>query len=158
VHRLMSVHELTFLQCRQSRGPQKNFRMEEWPWAAADKDSRFFARPSWTRDSHPRSSARNTGLSILGLLPSNDLIRLQFESSIGICVPNLVPDGAPSSLLWPQVEAGGLELRSPTWAPRSLFWRPPASRGRPWGKVEPGASRLPPSGDGRELTTIRLAD
>src|SRR5215469_2795490 len=103
----MSVHELTFLQCRQSRGPQKNFRMEEWPWAAADKDSRFFARPSWTRDSHPRSSARNTGLSIPGLLPSNGLIRLQFESSIGICVPNLVPDEAPSSLPWPHVEDGG---------------------------------------------------
>ena len=48
--------------------------------------------------SHPRALARNTGLSILDLLPSNVLIRLQFESSIGICVPNLVPDGAPSSL------------------------------------------------------------
>ena len=34
---------------------------------------------------------------------SNDLIRMQFESSTGICVPNLVPDGAPSGL---QVAAG----------------------------------------------------
>jgi len=68
-----------------------------------------------------------------GLLPSNDLIRLQFESSIGICVPNLVPDGLHQARQWPQVEDGGPELRDPTWAPRSLPRRPPASRGRPWG-------------------------
>ena len=31
----MSVHELTFLRFRQSRRPQKNFKMEEWPWPLA---------------------------------------------------------------------------------------------------------------------------
>jgi hypothetical protein len=63
--------------------------------------------------SHPRALARNTGLSILGHLPSNDLIRLQFESSIGICVPNLVPDGLHQARQWPQVEDGGPDWRIP---------------------------------------------
>ena len=37
---------------------------------------------------------RSTGLLILGLLPSNDLIQLQFEFSTGVRVPTLVPDRA----------------------------------------------------------------
>ena len=41
---------------------------------------------------------RSTGLRVLGRLPSNDLIRLQLESSTGFLVPILVPDGARSGL------------------------------------------------------------
>src|SRR5262245_55191533 len=104
------------------------------------------------------SSARNTGLSILGHLPSNDLIRLQFDSSTGVRVPNLVPDWLNQACRWPQVEDGGPELRDPTWAPRSLPWRPLASRGRPWGFDWEGSLDCRHRGDGRELTTIRLAD
>ena len=60
------------------------------------------------------SSARNTGLSILGHLPSNDLVRLQFGSSTGVRVPNLVPDGFDRACRWLQVEDGGPELGNPT--------------------------------------------
>jgi hypothetical protein len=59
---------------------------------------------------------------MLGLVPSNHLIRLQFESSTGIHVPDLVPDGAQTG------PAGGCRLKTeapvgdPTCAPRSLPW------------------------------------
>jgi len=112
-HRLTSVHELTFLEYRQSRGPQKNFRMEEWPWTAAGKGSWFLPVHHRRGDSHPRSLGRNTGLSILGLLPSNCMIRLQFDSSTGVRVPNLVPDGLHQARQWPQVEGGGPDWRIP---------------------------------------------
>ena len=41
---------------------------------------------------------RSTGSRVLGLLPSNDLIRLQFGSSTGVAVPNFVPDGTQLGL------------------------------------------------------------
>jgi len=77
---------------------------------------------------------------------------------MGVRVPNFVPDGAQPGL---PVAAGWRRrprLGNPTWAPRSLLWRPPASRGRPWASgwavvLRPPSSRWrvgvdndPPSG------------
>ena len=64
---------------------------------------------------------RSTGLLILGLVPSNYLIRIQIESSTAICVPKREPDGVQPARRWLQVEDGGPKLENPTWAQRTLF-------------------------------------
>ena len=106
-------------------------------------------------DSHPRSLGRNTGLSILGHLPSNDLIRLQFDSSTGICVPNLVPDGLHQARQWPQVEDGGPDWRIPH-GPQEVSSGGHRLHDAGSGiKLGQGSGRPSRRGDRRELTTIR---
>jgi hypothetical protein len=96
------------------------------------------------------------GLVVLGLLPSNYLSWLQFESSTGVRVPNFVPDGLYWACPGLQVEDG-----VPNWGiPRgSQEVCPGSHRVRLAGRghlAEPWFFDSRHRGDGQELTTIRL--
>jgi len=76
---------------------------------------------------------------------------------MGICVPNLVPDGLNQACRWPQVEAGGPDWRIPHGPPEVSSGGHrlhEAARGE---RLSRGPLDCRHRGEGRELTTIRLA-
>src|SRR5215470_6562365 len=99
----MSVHELTFLQWRQSRGPQKNFRREEGHGLL----------PTKTRGSLPVHHRRGT--LILGPRRGTQGSQSCYSSSPpwGFVCPTLCPTGLHQACQWPQVEDGGPDWRIP---------------------------------------------
>ena len=109
---------------------------------------------------HRSGEGNAISLLVLGPRLSNNLIRIQFESSTGARVPNLVPDRA---CRWLQVEHGGPRLSTTTRAEgaqsaasafslRCTSWRVL----RPWRTVAAAARRDPDSWNPHTRRTFKV--
>jgi hypothetical protein len=96
------------------------------------------SRQSVHRGWHSSDTALNCVRKIRGLDGPKGLGILSVDARSPRRVPVRLTETA-------QAEGGGPSRRNPTWVPRSLFWRSPASRGRPWGSNWKGFSQLSPS-------------